>query len=430
MTNKKMDNANGSCDKGVVNIKERINSKGTENETNFKEHRDAAVKNAATNSQQVSSKRSLDDNDEALDDDDDDTKRRKLTGDERLKRNRERNRMHARKTRERKKKQSFALQQRISELKIESNLLRQMIDERFTACALLGLSQQTNQDGESIPIMSSATICKKSALNHNASDVADNMNSENASPIRRARRRGKYSPQERERIRRERNRMHAKRTRDKKKLFLEASEQIIYEMETESRLLREYLVSVKLISVEDSAQSEQRTIQSKKELALLKAYSLQHDGNDDDEQDDDDDDADDDEDDDEHDQDQANNQDLSNYDDNDDGDDEQGYHSGSDEKGSWGGSNDGSNHDSTNGETSADGDNSGSDKGRRTSSSLSNVSSTSIQFERTQSSTSTSRDGSTGSDNGNSGDNGDNGSDNGNSGDNGSGSNSSDDQPN
>ena len=416
-----MDNTNGSCDKDIINLKERINSKGTENETNFKEHRDVTVKNAATNSQQVSSKRSFDDNNDALgDDDDDDTKRRKLTGDERLKRNRERNRMHARKTRERKKKQSFALQQRISELKIESNLLRQMIDERFTACALLGLSQQTNQDGESIPIMSSATICKKST-NHNGDDVADNMNSENASPIRRARRRGKYSPQERERIRRERNRMHAKRTRDKKKLFLEASEQVIYEMETESRLLREYLVSVKLISVEDSAQSEQRTIQSKKELAMLKAYSLQHDGNDDD------DDVDDDDDDDEHDQDQANNQDFSNYDDNDDGDDEQGYHSGSDEKGSWGGSNDGSNHDSTNGETSADGDNSGSDKGRRTSSSLSNVSSTSIQFERNQSSGTTSRDGSTGSDNGNSGDN---GSDNGNSGDNGSGSNSSDDKPN
>jgi len=413
-----MDNTNGSCDKDVINMKERINSKGTENETNFKEHRDVTVKNAATNSQQVSSKRSFDDNNEALGDDDDDTKRRKLTGDERLKRNRERNRMHARKTRERKKKQSFALQQRISELKIESNLLRQMIDERFTACALLGLSQQTNQDGESIPIMSSATICKKST-NHNGSDVAENMNSENASPIRRARRRGKYSPQERERIRRERNRMHAKRTRDKKKLFLEASEQVIYEMETESRLLREYLVSVKLISLEDSAQSEQRTIQSKKELAMLKAYSLQHDGNDED------DDVDEDDDDDEH--DQANNQDFSNYDDNDDGDDEQGYHSGSDEKGSWGGSNDGSNQDSTNGETSVDGDNSGSDKSRRTSSSLSNVSSTSVQFERNQSSGTTSRDGSTGSDNGNSGDN---GSDNGNSGDNGSGSNSSDDQPN
>ena len=409
MTNKKMDNNDSSCDKDVINMKERINSKGTENETNFKEYRDVTVKNAVTNSQQVSSKRSLDDNNEALDDDDD-TKRRKLTGDERLKRNRERNRMHARKTRERKKKQSFALQQRISELKIESNLLRQMIDERFTACALLGLSQQTNQDGESIPIMSSVTICKKST-NHNGNDAADNMNSENASPIRRARRRGKYSPQERERIRRERNRMHAKRTRDKKKLFLEASEQVIYEMETESRLLREYLVSVKLISVEDSAQSEQRTIQSKKELAMLKAYSLQHDGNDDD------DDVDDDDDDDE---DQASN-------DNDDGDDEQGYHSGSDEKGSWGGSNDGSNHDSMTGDTSADGDNSGSDKGRRTSSSLSNVSSTSIQFERNQSSGTTSRDGSTGSDNGNSGDN---GSDNGNSGDNGSGSNSSDDQPN
>ena len=43
-------------------------------------------------------------------------KRKKLTGDERLRRNRERNRMHARKTRERKKLQSQVLQTRINEL--------------------------------------------------------------------------------------------------------------------------------------------------------------------------------------------------------------------------------------------------------------------------------------------------------------------------
>ena len=408
----------GINEKGAVALKkERTNSKGTNIEYNLNDHVEVVEKNAATNYQQVTSKRLLTDQYEVLDDD---TKRRKLTGDERLKRNRERNRIHARKTRERKKKQSFALQQRISELKVESNLLRQMIDERFTACALLGLSQQTNQDGESIPILSSATVCKKSSLDFTSSDIAD-MNVDIASPIRRARRRGKYSPQERERIRRERNRMHAKRTRDKKKLILEASEQTIYKMENESKLLREYLVSVKLISAEEAAQSDQRTIQSKKELALLKAYSLQLDGNDGEEDDEDDDDE---EDDDDQNQDHEQVNVDSNYDDNDDGDDEQGYHSGSDEKGSWGGSNDGSNQESLNGETSGDGDNSGSDKGRRSTSTSSNASSTSLQFDRVQSNLSTSREGSTGSENGNSGDN---GSYNGNSGDNGSGTNSGDD---
>lgn len=44
---------------------------------------------------------------------------------------------------------------------------------------------------------------------------------EDEQPQKRTRRRGKYTPAEREHIRRERNRMHAKRTRDRKKLFLE-----------------------------------------------------------------------------------------------------------------------------------------------------------------------------------------------------------------
>ena len=350
------------------------------------------------------------DEDNADDDPDGSKKRKKLTCDERLKRNRERNRMHARKTRERKKKQSFALQQRIKELQSESNKLRQIIDDRFTACALLGLSQQTNQAGENIPILSSATICKKTDFEN--IDSSESFNIEDTSPTKsptnkRVRRRGKYSPQERERIRRERNRMHAKRTRDKKKMFLEASEQIISEMENESRLLREYLVSAKLISVEYCAQSEHRAMQSKKELALLKAYSLQHDGNDDEQDDEDDED-----------QDNEVKYIMNQFESNEDVDDDQeGYHSGSDEKGSWGGSNDGSNNDSSNnGETSGD----GSDKGRTFSSSSSSSSS---QYDHARGS---SREGSTGSDNGNSGtgsDNGDNGhsgsdnGDNGNSGD-------------
>lgn len=42
-------------------------------------------------------------------------------------------------------------------------------------------------------------------------------------------------------IRRERNRMHAKKTRDRKKELLEISEVVIIKMEKESFLLREYL---------------------------------------------------------------------------------------------------------------------------------------------------------------------------------------------
>lgn len=407
--------------------KEHVNSRDTDNENN----KSLKGTNVRSTRSSIIDQVEEDDHDNEEEDeenvyDDGSKKRRKLTSDERLKRNRERNRMHARKTRERKKKQSFALQQRISELQSESNQLRQIIDDRFTACALLGLSQETNQAGEKIPILSSATICKKS--NFDIIDSSDSLNIDHLSPStksptnKRVRRRGKYSPQERERIRRERNRMHAKRTRDKKKMFLEASEQIISEMENESRVLREYLVSAKLISVEYCAESEQRAMQSKKELALLKAYSLQHDGNDDEQDEDDDEDQDNEgkyimnqfeDNDDEQDEDQDNEVKyiMNQFEDNEDGDDDQeGYHSGSDEKGSWNGSNDGSNQDSTNGETSGDGNNSGSDKGNRTFSSASD-SSTSSKFDRSLSVRS-SIEGSNGSDNGNSGT-----SDNGNSGD-------------
>jgi hypothetical protein len=64
--------------------------------------------------------------------------------------------------------------------------------------------------------------------------------------------------------------MHAKRTRDRKKQLLELSESMIGNMESESHALREYLVSLKLLSVEEAEKSEERATESKKELAALK----------------------------------------------------------------------------------------------------------------------------------------------------------------
>ena len=69
--------------------------------------------------------------------------------------------------------------------------------------------------------------------------------------------------------------MHAKRTRDRKKQLLEVSESMIGEMENESHALREYLVSLKLISVEEAEKSEERATESKKELAALKVILIQ-----------------------------------------------------------------------------------------------------------------------------------------------------------
>lgn len=64
--------------------------------------------------------------------------------------------------------------------------------------------------------------------------------------------------------------MHAKRTRDRKKKLLESSETQISRMERESHLLRGYCVSLNMLSAEEASKCEERTCESKRELAALK----------------------------------------------------------------------------------------------------------------------------------------------------------------
>lgn len=64
--------------------------------------------------------------------------------------------------------------------------------------------------------------------------------------------------------------MHAKRTRDRKKMLLESSETQISRMERESHLLRGYCVSLNMLSAEEASKCEERTCESKRELAALK----------------------------------------------------------------------------------------------------------------------------------------------------------------
>eukprot|EP01031_Cornospumella_fuschlensis_P017227 gene17227-21063_t len=87
---------------------------------------------------------------------------------------------------------------------------------------------------------------------------------------KRVRRSGKYNPQEREKIRRERNRMHAKKTRDRKKFFLEMSGKIIMEMEKESQQLRSYLISTGVLREEDMAKYKDREMQFRREMMELR----------------------------------------------------------------------------------------------------------------------------------------------------------------
>eukprot|EP01036_Dinobryon_divergens_P023394 gene23395-31736_t len=201
------------------------------------------------------------------------TKKRKFSGDERLNRNRERNKIHARKTRERKKFQTVALQTRLKELEGEGRRLRTLVDETYIAGSLLGLRDSVANDGESgdtsagetsvAELQTVSQILSKESCSYNTEVLA-------SAPSKRIRRTGRYDPQEREKKRRERNKMHAKKTREKKKQFFEESEKLLNAMVHEHNLLREYLISVKVMSRDEDTKAKQRDIEAEKELESFK----------------------------------------------------------------------------------------------------------------------------------------------------------------
>jgi hypothetical protein len=201
----------------------------------------------------------------------------------------------------------FALTSRISELEEDSAILRSKVDTRYTANVLLGLAVHDPKDDgpdtdppPSTRIRSSRSICsdldkiadqKQNELLFQQKKIEEhqnfllqrctaevltnalkrNGNNEIVSAATAERRaRGKYTPQERETIRRERNRIHAKKTRDKKKIVLEASESRIETLEREVASLRKYLIGAKIMSPQEAAILEDKDKLSQIELAGLK----------------------------------------------------------------------------------------------------------------------------------------------------------------
>lgn len=242
------------------------------------------------------------------------------TASERLKRSRERNRIHARKTRQRKKEQMSNLQERASELKEEQLRLKQNINEKNTATILLGLfsnsASSTCRSSTSKTItMENGSIagesgrkCKtrkfqengvekenprvEALLRRSIDDIPDASKitelpalilpgQHNSRRTKRAaadavavstptststsntaaynsdvspndgidykllgKERAQCSPEELDRIRRERNRMHAKRTRDRKRIFMEEMIEMCKRLEEDNTVLREHLGSL------------------------------------------------------------------------------------------------------------------------------------------------------------------------------------------
>lgn len=179
---------------------------------------------------------------------------------------RERNKMHARKTRQRKKEQMKTLETQVDELKARQVEIKRDIEEKVTANILVELYTKCKDDVD-------ASIDPKveKLLKRPTEEIPDSSQVPELPalilPGQHSNRRGKgsttmdypddgidykllakdrstCSQEELDKIRRERNRMHAKRTRDRKRIFVEEMEKIIKQLSTENMLLEEYLISI------------------------------------------------------------------------------------------------------------------------------------------------------------------------------------------
>jgi len=198
-------------------------------------------------------------------------------GVDRSQRNRERNKEHARKTRLRKKEQLEGLKQRIGELEDEGNRLKAGIRECSVASILVGLSSR----GESHPSGSSRGLVGNSDQSGPSHSFGESLNGkrkrflsldgEDPMPVQpmelkirgqvtfvggpqqdgrvqinwktgmfvdESGMRQQLSKKELEELRRERNRLHAKMTRDRKKAYISSIKRVIARLEEENDQLR------------------------------------------------------------------------------------------------------------------------------------------------------------------------------------------------
>lgn len=202
-------------------------------------------------------------------------KRKRMSAEDRKARNRERNRLHARKTRQRKKQHVQELQLKIWGLRQERQRLLQLSAEHLTAGVLLALScspercVQRSEGGDANAPRSPSSPTRPSPSGRDwnrelasheetlrkitkefesmdggqqASEEICNGAKEDANNSwggagSKGARGGKGTLADRTALRRERNRMHAKRTRNRKKLFVEACSVMIDKMVREVKVV-------------------------------------------------------------------------------------------------------------------------------------------------------------------------------------------------
>lgn len=166
------------------------------------------------------------------------------------------------------------LQQKADELKGDQLRLKQIINEKNTASILLGFATSRTYKGENFnedprveellrrpagDIPDSTKVPELPALILPGQHASKKAKAESESFNRFSydevpndgfdyellgKDRSKCTPEELDQIRRERNRMHAKRTRDRKRLFMEEMSEICRQLEEENELLRAHLKSI------------------------------------------------------------------------------------------------------------------------------------------------------------------------------------------
>jgi len=196
-----------------------------------------------------------------------------VDSEERLARSRDRNRQHARRTRLRKKQQLESLQKRVKELQEENKLLKQTIEECSIASILLGLSSGEMMDSDKDPELTgiesvmASTVQEKTFFTVTGKRKRFVSDADINPPPMELKIKGKttfvggtnskaqinwktgvylddegkhqqLTPDELEELRRERNRMHAKMTRDRKKLFISSVEKTIADLEEHNKRMR------------------------------------------------------------------------------------------------------------------------------------------------------------------------------------------------
>ncbi|GKY90778.1 hypothetical protein MPSEU_000050600 [Mayamaea pseudoterrestris] len=210
--------------------------------------------------------------------------------DRRMARSRERNREHARRTRLRKKAQLEHLRTKIKSLEATKQTLRQQIEECSIASILINLSGELNDplqdeetkqllDGNDLKSRKAASLANRSKRKRFVSDGDDDVPHP---PLRleidgetkligegkaqvnwktgvysdETGMHAKLSAEQLENLRRERNRMHAKMTRDRKRCYVANVQKTIDELERDVQRLQDVLARVQEIQAAATAPAD------------------------------------------------------------------------------------------------------------------------------------------------------------------------------